>query len=397
MSIEHKKLESNIWKYTLILVANKRIFAAILSVYYLTIPDVTASWIGTFILIGSLAGFVFEVPSGYLSDKIGHKTALVISRIATLLSTLFFLLADSISFLILGTIFLSIGSAFISGTGSAFMHETLRALGRESEYTKVIGKASSIGFAVPILLTVAIPFLVSISFKIPFLIALVFDFLGLWAALALVRPHVPQERVDEIDVKRFRDVVKEGMEKIFFRYALFSGILFGALWTTGIFRGPYQESLGILVIWFGVLHGIGRVGASLLLAYSGRLRDLIGNIHQFQTAQIVVYGLLYVVLALCTTWWIVASAFILLNAFQWGMSKVEEGYLLDMVRTSNFKATLLSLKALIGELATAVIGFSIGILVQYYGFQVGFGALGISVILVLMILHIYITKRRGTT
>jgi MFS family permease len=394
MDREHKKLESNIWKYALILVANKRIFAAILSVYYLTIPDVTASWIGMFILIGSLAGFVFEVPSGYFSDKIGHKTALVISRAATLLSTLFFLLADSILLLVLGTIFLSIGSAFISGTGSAFMHETLRALGRENEYTKIIGKITAIGFAVPILLTAVIPFSIAISFKIPFLIALVIDCIGVCAALTLVKPHVPQERIDEIDVKRFSDVIREGMEQKFFRYALFSGIVFGALFTTGIFRGPYQESLGILVIWFGVLHGIGRVGASLLLAYSGKLRELIGNIHRFQTTQITVYGLLYVVLALSTTWWVVASAFIVLNAFQWGMSKVEEGYLLDMVRNSNFKATLLSLKALIGELATAVIGFGMGVLVQWYGFQIGFGALGVCFVVLLVTLQLYIGNRK---
>lgn len=396
--IMQKKLESNIWKYTLILISNKRLFAAILSVYYLTIPDVTASWIGMFVLIGSLAGFIFEVPSGYFSDKIGHKTALVISRLATLLSTLFFLFADSISFLILGTVCMSIGNAFISGTGSAFMHETLRALGRENEYIKVIGKASSIGFAVPILLTAGIPFLVPISYKIPFLVALVFDFIGLWAAFSLVKPNVPQERIDEVDVKRFGDVVREGIEKKFFRYALFSGILFGTLWTTGIFRGPYQESLGVLVIWFGVLHGIGRVGASLLLAYSGKLRDVIGDIHNFQTVQIVIYGTLYAILATFTTWWVVASVFIVLNAFQWGMSKIEEGYLLDIVKTSNFKATLLSLKALIGELCTAVTGFGLGILVQHYGFRVGFGVLGMSAVLCLLVLHVYIqkTSRKAT-
>lgn len=395
MNTTNKKLESNVWKYTLILIANKRLFAAILSVYYLTIPDVTASWIGTFVMIGAIAGFIFEVPSGYFSDKIGHKNALVISRVATLLSTIFFLLADSILFLILGTIFLSIGTAFISGTGSAFMHETLRALGREGEYTKVIGKASSIGFAVPILLTIGIPFLVSISYKIPFLVALVVDFIGLLAALSLVKPNVPQEKVDEIDVTHFSDVVREGMGKNFFRYALFSGILFGTLWTTGIFRGPYQESLGILVIWFGVLHGIGRVGASLLLAYSGKLRERIGSIHRFQKIQILIYGTLYTTLALFTTWWIVASAFIVLNAFQWGMSKIEEGYLLDIVRTSNFKATLLSLKALIGEVVTAVTGFGLGIVVQSYGFQVGFTSLGIFVIFSLVAIQIYIQKQRG--
>jgi MFS family permease len=389
-----KNLESNIWKYTLLLVANKRIFAAILSVYYLTIPDVNASWIGTFILIGSLAGFVFEVPSGYFSDKIGHKTALVISRLATLLSTLCFLLADSIPFLILGTVFLSIGNAFISGTGSAFMHETLRALGRENEYTKVIGKATSIGFAVPILLTAAIPFLVAISYKIPFIIALVFDVIGLWAAHALVKPNVTQEEIDEIDVKRFGAVVREGLQMKFFRYALFSGLVFGALWTGGVFRGPYQESLGILVIWFGVLHGIGRAGASLLLAYSGKLRDIIGDINRFQTVQIVIYALLYAILTLFTTWWVVAAAFIVLNAFQWGMSKIEEGYLLDIVKTSNFKATLLSLKALIGELVTAVTGFGFGILVVKYGFHAAYSILGVSLILILILLHVYIQKTR---
>ncbi len=389
-----RALESNIWKYTLILIANKRLFAAILSVYYLTIPDVTAQWIGMFVLIGAIIGVLFEVPSGYFSDKIGHKSALVISRVATLLSTLFFLLADSLSFLVLGTIFLSIGNAFITGTGSAFMHETLRALGREKDYTNVIGKASSISFAVPILLTVGIPFLVPISYKIPFLLALVFDLVGVWAACTLVRPNVPQERIDEIDVKRFRDVINDGVQKNFFRYALFSGIIFGTLWTTGIFRGPYQESLGILVIWFGVLHGIGRAGASLLLAYSGKLRHVIGGIHQFQSMQIVVYGVLYTVLAICTTWWIVASVFIIFNAFQWGMSKVEEGYLLDIVATSNFKATLLSLKALIGELCTGLAGLSMGALVGLYGFKTGYLILGLVSISALILLHVYIEKTR---
>ena len=134
--------------------------------YYLTIPDVTPEGIGIILLAGSFAGFIFEIPSGYVSDKIGHKTALVMSRLFMLVSTLFFLLANNIVFLILGGILMGIGHAFHSGTGSAFMHETLRGLKRENEYAKVMGKISSIGFAVPIIFMVLTPFLVSISFKI---------------------------------------------------------------------------------------------------------------------------------------------------------------------------------------------------------------------------------------
>ena len=127
-----QKLHSNIWKYTLFLIANKRIFVAILGAYYLTIPDVTPESIGIILLVASLAGFIFEIPSGYVSDKIGHKTALVLSRLFMLASTLFFLFASNLGFLILGGVLMSMANAFHSGTGSAFMHETLQGLKREN-------------------------------------------------------------------------------------------------------------------------------------------------------------------------------------------------------------------------------------------------------------------------
>ena len=127
MTIE-KALQDNIWKYALLLITNKRVFVAILGAYYLTLPDVTPKTIGTILLAGSLSGFIFEIPSGYASDKIGHKYALVISRVLMMLSTTFFLVANNVTFLILGSVFLSMSVAFHSGTDSAFIHETLRGL-----------------------------------------------------------------------------------------------------------------------------------------------------------------------------------------------------------------------------------------------------------------------------
>ena len=51
-----KKLATNIWKYTIILVANKRVFVAILGAFYLTIPGVMAKQIGLILLVGNFAG-----------------------------------------------------------------------------------------------------------------------------------------------------------------------------------------------------------------------------------------------------------------------------------------------------------------------------------------------------
>jgi len=388
-----KLLQGNIWKYTLLLIANKRIFVAILGAYYLTIPDVNAAGVGIILLAGSLAGFVFEIPSGYVSDKIGHKQALVISRIVILLSTILFLVANNIIFLILAGIALSTGIAFHSGTGSAFMHETLRGLQREKDYASVMGKISSIGFAVPIVFMVLVPFLVSISFKLPFAIALIVDLVGLFAAISLVTPPVPQEEIKEIGVTNFRQVLREGYHLNFFTFALFSGIVGGVLFGVGGFRAPYQTFLEIPVIWYGVFFGIGRAFASLMLAYSGRIRA-ITTIYSFYKFQLILYTFFILILATISTWWIVVIAFIIINAFQWGLSKVDNSYMMDIISPSKFKATLLSTHAQIEHIVAAVASFGVGFAIERVSYQSGFLYLGIGFFVILMLLYLYILGQR---
>lgn len=387
-----KNLQNNIWKYALLLIANKRIFVAILGAYYLTIPDVTPKIIGIILLAGNLSGFVFEIPSGYASDKIGHKYALIISRVLMLLSTTFFLVANNITFLILGAIFLSASAAFHSGTGSAFMHETLRGLKREHDYASVMGKISSIGFAVPIIFMVLIPFLVSVSYKTPFLIALVIDVIGLLATISLTVPPVPQEHIEEIGVTNFKQVLQEGYRFNYFSIALFSGIISGTLFGIGGFRAPYQTFLEIPVIWFGVFFGIGRALASLMLAYSGKIKKYI-SLLSFYRFQLVIYTLLILILGIISSWWVVVTAFIVINAFQWGLSKIDEGYQLDIIKSSKFKATLLSTGSQINQAVAAVSSFGIGFMIERLSYQYGFLYSGIIFFVILFTLYLYIARR----
>lgn len=387
-------LKGNLWKYALLLIANKRVFIAILGAYYLTIPGVTPWWIGTLMLIGSISGFVIEIPSGYVSDKLGHKKALIVSRVAMLLSTLFFLLADSVWLLIFGSVFLSISNAFHSGTGSAFMHETLRGLGREEDYTKVMGKISSIGFAVPIVLMVSVPFLVTISYKMPFVVSLFIDLIGIYAAISLVNPKVSKEYIKEVNLTNFRQVAREGYNFKFFRHAFFSGIVGGVLIGVGGFRAPYQMFLDIPVVWFGVLFGMGRALASILLAYSGKIKTLIGDHLSFYKLEILIFSILFISLGLFSTWWVIALIFMLINGLHWGLSRVSEGHTLEIIKTSKFKATLLSMKAQIRELVTAFAGFTLGFLIEYYSYQGAFFVIGLIFLFSTTAIYMFIARNK---
>ncbi|MEZ4194840.1 MAG: MFS transporter [Candidatus Paceibacterota bacterium] len=393
------RLEGNIWKYTILLVTNKRIFAAILGAYYLTIPDVTAWWIGMLLLIGTVAGFIFEIPSGYISDKLGHKEALIVSRVSMVISTACFLFSESIPALIAGGVFLNISNAFASGTGSAFMHETFRGLGREKDYTRVMGKISAIGFGVPIFLTILIPFFVSISYQVPFLVALVFDIAGLLVAFTLVKPPVTPEEVAEIGVTNFKQVMQESWKLSFFRHAIFTGALMGTILAVSVFRAPYQVLLGVPIVWFGVLHGAGRAIATLLQMYSGVIRDWTKSVANLYLLQLVLFlGMLFV-LWLSSNLWVAITMLALMNGLQWGMIRVQEGYFFDVIGKSKFKATLLSVVSQVQLGVSGLVALGLGYVIEMTSYQIGFLSAGLGMIAFFVPLYLYIAynhKRNST-
>lgn len=384
-------LESNIWKFTLILIANKRAFAAILGVYYLTVPDVTIQSVGLIILAGQIAGFIFEIPSGYLSDKFGHKKAIVFSRILMVLSTLFFLLADSLSHLMIAIILWNISQSFLSGTGIAFMHETFRGLGREKDYTEVMGKVTSIGFAVPVILTALIPFMVEVSYKTPFVMVLLLDIIGLLAAIYLIKPHVKPEDVKEIGATNFRAVLKEGHRLGFIKHAVFAGVVAGFIFAFSNFRDIYQAFLGIPVIYFGLLFGAGRVLASVMLAYSGRIKKLF-TLTSYYVFQLLLYSGIIFTFVVTDNLWVVAVGFVLINAFMWGTSQVHKGFMLEIISESKFKATLLSLQPQVTAILWGVLGFGLGYLIEKFSYEFGFLYLGIAFVGITVPFYWYIKR-----
>ncbi len=385
-------LQSNIWKYTLAAIANKRIYVAITGAYFLTIEDVTAKIIGIILLSGSLAGFLFEIPSGYVSDKMGHKQALIISRVLLLMSTLFFLWGGHITFLILGSVFLSMGTAFSSGTGSAFMHETLKGLNREKDYSAVMGKIGAIGFSVPIILTALVPFLVNISYKIPFLIMLVLDIIGICTVLSLVSPNVTPEHVEEVRASNFKQVMKEGWKLNFFTVAWMSGIISGLLLTIGGFRAPYQVFLEIPVIWFGIFVGVGRGLASLMMAYSNRIKKHFTFL-SFYRFQYLVQIILIISLGLIGDGRYAVIALICISAFQWGLSKIDEGYQLEVLSSSKFKATLLSVGSQMENIVAAISGVGLGFLIDHFSYQLAFLYIGLAAFVILTGIYLHMVRK----
>ncbi len=250
-------LESNLWKFFLYSATQRRHYIPILSIFFLTLPNTHAQQIGLYSGIGYLASFILEIPSGYISDIFGHKRTLIMSKIFMLLSTTLFAFANSLNNFIFGSIFLSLGFAFSSGTNSAFMHESLIAINREKEFTKIMSKISANASLVSMALIISLPFLTKVSIVAPIKVSIIFDVVGLIVALSFVSPPERKDLGKTLEV--LPRLLKAAIGTGFYPTAIFVGAIFGVLVGTAPYRSVYLESLGFPIIFIGSVMGLSRL------------------------------------------------------------------------------------------------------------------------------------------
>lgn len=76
---------------------------------------------------------VLEVPSGYMSDRLGRRKTLIASAVVALIGVTLLAFGDSFATFAIAQILIGAGSAFASGTDEAMLYESLSATGRADE------------------------------------------------------------------------------------------------------------------------------------------------------------------------------------------------------------------------------------------------------------------------
>lgn len=88
---------------------------------------------------------VMEVPSGYLSDKLGRRPTLLMSSAALLISYLMFALGHGIWPWAIAQVFLALGLALASGTDTSLLYDTLEAQGEAEQYGELEASLGRLG------------------------------------------------------------------------------------------------------------------------------------------------------------------------------------------------------------------------------------------------------------
>jgi MFS family permease len=230
------------------------------------------SWF-TFLIV------VLEVPSGALADLFKRRTVLIFSLLCYVLGFGIYSLSYSfLGFLIAETLWAT-SSAFRSGTGEAFIYDSLKELNREDEAKQTYANLQAIS-----LISVAISSLVGAFFANFFGLRSVF-FLSLCAALVAwflqLSYKEPVHERKEFSLTNFADQIKESIKITFvskslsalmFNSAIIAGILIAVAW----YYQPHMKASGIPLPIFGTIYACIYVGSALLVKKVPHIESYVG-------------------------------------------------------------------------------------------------------------------------
>lgn len=214
------------------------------------------------------AGLLFDLPTGYMSDKLGRKLTLVSANVAHSLGFLVLALSHEPWQFLVAAVIQAAGFALMSGTDEAYVYES-----KPDDYKRAFSNANITDEGATILGLLCAPVLTSLfSLQAVFFVAACVIFFGGSVSLFLLRETV---KAVQSDLGK-KEKVRLRFVSLIYRHTplLFLFIILAAYHEGGrVFWQPQLVESGFSVAQLGYLFAAFKL-ASLIGAYAGRYQKL---------------------------------------------------------------------------------------------------------------------------
>jgi MFS family permease len=269
---EKRAYEANIWKfYVQTFLLNFQLWYPIWIIYLQEERGLTLGQVTLVEVPHLLAVVVLQIPAAAIADRWGRRTSLALGALLSAAGVTLFGLADTYLLILFSYLVWGAAFALMSGADSAFLYDSLKALGREDDYQRIYGGAWAVLSAASLAGTlIGAPVAAATSLPFPIVLSGGIAALGVLAALTFTEPR----RFSDEPQLPYREVMKESVRLALHqptvRYAI---LFFGVLTIGGIapvfffqpFLTRHDIDLSQVGFWQTPTRVMGVVGA--LVAY----------------------------------------------------------------------------------------------------------------------------------
>lgn len=389
------RLETNIGKYQIQKIFTKRLFLPLIAIFLVEEGSVTLEQIALIASITAVASLLLELPSGYFSDRFGHKQSLVLGTFLAAFSTLAYVISPGFWGGLVASVGFFSGMAFISGAMQAFMHETLLALGRNEEYEEIVGKAQGRSLYWNVVLVLLVTLTYSVHPFVPFFIGFAGLFVSFVMMTALTVPptRLPVRETEGGIIDKLRVFTRtSSWLRLLLIFLLFAVTTAGFNYAT-MYREIVFRDFGLPAEQFGFYLAIGSLLAAFVAGKIHFLKHLPSGVFYTLDIAYLVGAFVLVSITRDPVW--IVFVFALFSAYGRSRQVIYDAKILREFQDSSRKSTILSvmrfLEALNGIWVPILFSFSIavqGLIIGHALFGAFLGAIGV----VLLILYFFFSR-----
>lgn len=354
--------------------------------FMLILPVIVLVYIGKGITVGDyfliqglfrLAAFLFEIPSGYLSDRFSRRKVLIFGALIQAIGYTALALAYGFWQIVFGEALLGIATALFSGTLEAYTYDLLKRNNTQNQFLKEYGSITTFGTAAAFIASILGGFLYTYVGGNSLLY--IMTFFGLIQTLLyFIIPELLEVRRKKAKNKTaLADAVgitcttlkNNKLRNLILFPAFFCGFTIILLWI----NQPIMEAAHIPIALFGLFFGINQFSSILFAKYAYKICKKLGEI---RVSLLTIWSLITCILlsfvALNTTNMTlvyiscivlaIAPALRILNNLQYNT-------LIHNDISSQKRGTVLSTRAMVNTLFSAAMLACAKILLDNYGIQ----------------------------
>jgi len=228
--------------------------------------------------IFAVAMVVMEYPSGYISDKIGYRTALTAASLLGLAGWGYYTMATSFRDVLIAEVLLGISTSFISGTDSALLFESLKESGEDAGYTRCEGRSTFFGQTGEAAGAVFAGILYARYPMLPFFLQVAVWLLALAVTRGLTEPRrEPHQRVSHL-AEALASARYVFVENRRLRLTVLLNIALGiaSFYPVWLIQ-PYMRASGVPLASFGPVWAGANMIVAIFAVVSHRVRTFLGE------------------------------------------------------------------------------------------------------------------------
>jgi MFS family permease len=231
---EVRAYKANIWKfYIQTFLLNLQLWYPIWIIYLQEERGLTLGQVTLVEVPHLLTVVVLQIPAAAMADRWGRRPTLALGALLSAAGVTLFGLADTYQLILFSYVIWGASYALMSGADSAFLYDSLKALGREEEYQRIYGGAWAVLSAASLAGTlIGAPVAAARGLSFPIVLSGGIAALGFLAALTFTEPRHFRDGEPQLAYRQvMRESIRLALHQPTVRYAI---LFFGVLTIGGI-------------------------------------------------------------------------------------------------------------------------------------------------------------------